>query len=116
MGVYFSVCPPPCTGGAKYAQITRWGKNAYFIMRGVPHHYNKFCLGKKCQARRGGGKNMDLKFNIHPCKHNHKLLKVDRYKCIGCNKRGGGLGLGSSSYYIFLPNQLSSRLLSVYKP
>ena len=32
--------PSPLRGGAKYAQITRWGKNAYFIMRGVPHHYN----------------------------------------------------------------------------
>ena len=38
-----------------------------FCLRRVPTHYIKFYLGQKYKSRRGGGKNMNFKYNLNPC-------------------------------------------------
>jgi len=70
-GYFFFLAPPPPGdgggGGQKYGQITGRGEK---LLKGAPHSYNKnFSWGKNINQEGGGGKNMNFKFNIHPCIH-----------------------------------------------
>ena len=55
------ILPPIDLKYTKLQEKTVWKLHA------TPFHYNKFQLGQKYKSRRGGSKNMNFKFNIHPC-------------------------------------------------